>query len=356
MSREHEHYMQMALDLAENGRFSVSPNPMVGCVVVQDNVVIAKAYHHKAGENHAERLALTALSTAKGATAYVTLEPCNHFGKTPPCAPLLVEKGIKEVYIATLDPNPLVSGKGVAFLREHGVTVHIGLLEKEAQQQNRIFFHYIKNKTPFVIAKWAMSLDGQTIVANQDERQLSGHLSQVETHRLRHEVDAILIGSRTAIKDNPLLTVRHQTNPIARNPVRIILTGNQTLPFELALFNQTMPGETWIIVSKDIDQQWHKEAVNRGLKIIECKTDQEGKIALPSLMQYLGSQQITSLLVEGGMTILQSFFSEKLINEYRLFLTPYIISGLTKKSLLNIKAFENKGSDYYFIAEEQKNV
>lgn len=351
----HENYMKMALELAEKGRFSVAPNPMVGAVLVKDNVVLGKAYHQKSGEPHAEILAINS-KDAKDATLYINLEPCSHFGKTPPCAPELIKSGIKEIYIATLDPNPLVNGKGVELLKKHGIKVHIGLLEKEAREQNKIFFHYMTKRKPFVIAKWAMSLDGKTTVRENDERQLSSLASQQETHRLRQEVDAILIGANTAIKDNPQLTVRYQPTPIIKHPIRLVIVGKTLLPLDLTIFNSSLPAETWVFVSANIDKKWCQALIDRGIKVIELESNANHQINLHVLLEYLGSQQITSVLVEGGMTILNSFFTNHLINEYRLFLTPHVIAESSNKVLLNIKSVTQSGNDYYFTAENNNHV
>lgn len=353
MNYHHEKYMKMALQLAERGRFSVSPNPLVGCVLVKQDRIIGSGWHEKAGHPHAECNAIhNATESTHGATAYITLEPCTHVGRTPPCVPRLIESGIEAVYVATLDPNPLVHGRGIEQLKAAGVDVHVGLCEEESVQQNRYFFHFMKNKTPFVVAKWAMSLDGKISVRQNDDKQLSSFESQEEAHRLRHEVDAILIGSHTAILDNPLLTVRYQ-NDIAKHPIRIVLCGNNTrVPFDLRILNTDLPSETWIVVPHDIEAAWYDEAIKRNLKVIHGET-KAGNIDLSSLMHYLGKHNITSLLVEGGLTVLHSFFNEQLVNESRVFLTPYIIGELPKKSLISFQRISQMGTDYYLTATHE---
>lgn len=357
MSQHHEKYMQMALQLAERGRYSVSPNPLVGCVLVNDDHVVGSGWHEKAGGPHAECFALEqAGSRAHGATAYLTLEPCSHVGRTPPCAPQLVAAGIKTAYIATLDPNPLVNGQGVAHLQAAGITVHVGLCAEAARQQNRIFFHFIQQKKPFVIAKWAMSLDGKTSVQKGDDRQLSSEESQHKTHELRHGVDAIVVGSHTAIQDDPLLTVRY-LDTILKHPIRLILCGQTLLPFNLRVLDQTLPGATWLIVPENIDAAWYQAAQKQNVTVIPCMTDEKGQIHLPTLMDYLATKGITSILVEGGMSLLQSFFTAGLVNESHVFLTPTIIGSLAKKMKMTVNSMQAVGVDYHLTAtHEVKHV
>lgn len=352
MRYHHEKYMKMALELAERGRFSVSPNPLVGCVLVKDDRVIGSGFHEKAGCPHAESNALlNATDSTLGATAYVTLEPCMHVGRTAPCAPLLVDAGIKTVYVALLDPNPLVYGKGVAYLRQAGIQVHVGLCEEEAIQQNRFFSHFIQHKMPFVIAKWAMSLDGKISVQPNDNKQLSSHDALQEAHRLRHEVDAILIGSGTAIQDNPALTVRYQ-EVIMKHPIRIVLCGETLLPLNLRLFTEELPGETWVVTRHDVDAVWRQNVLQCGVKVIPCDTE-DGRISLPALMRYLGASQITSVLVEGGTEVLNAFFAAGLVNESRAFITPYVIGKLPHKEAVTFDSMQQLGSDYYVVATHE---
>lgn len=354
MNDMHEHYMKIALSLAEQGRVSVSPNPLVGCVLVKENRIIGTGWHEKAGGPHAEYVALNnATQDPKGAIAYITLEPCSHIGRTPPCAPRLIEAGVAAVYVATLDPNPLVNGQGIAMLQNAGIAVFLGLCEEEARQQNRVFFHVMKHQRPFVLAKWAMSLDGKISVQAGDDRQLSSFASQQETHRLRHEVDAILIGAHTALLDDPLLTVRHQ-EVIHKHPIRIVLGGKTPLPFTLRVFDQQLPGKTWVVVPADIDVAWYDEAMKRQLNVTKIESH-NGKVNLLSLMQYLSTKNITSLLVEGGMTILNAFLSDHLIDEWHVFITPYIIGQLPKKLALSLHETRQLGSDYYITATSEEN-
>lgn len=336
--------MQQALDLAAKGMLDVSPNPLVGCVIVKDNVIVGQGYHQRHGEAHAEILALQAAGAkAKGATMYLTLEPCNHHGKTPPCAPAIVKAGIKEIHIATLDPNPLVNGQGVAYLLQQGLTIHIGSLEDEAKKLNAIFFHYMQTKRPYVIAKWAMSLDGKTVTGNED-RNITSPDTQQNAHLLRQQVDAILIGAETARADNPSLTVRHPDIAIHKHPLRIILSTKGDLPLSLKLFDQTLPGKTLLIVTEEPNAEmqllWQQHSI-QWLKITD----------LSSLLDHLGALQITSLLVEGGMTVLQQFFRENLINKVRVYIAPMILGDGSQKIHLEKPYFETSANDFCLQAQ-----
>ena len=194
-------YMAEALRLAEKGRGTTSPNPMVGCVIVKEGKIVGRGWHERAGEPHAERFALReAGEQAAGATAYVTLEPCNHFGRTPPCSAGLIEAGIREVHVAMMDPNPIVAGRGIERLRAAGITVHVGQHEAEAKRLNEVFIHYITTRRPFVIAKWAMTIDGRIATHTGHSRWITGPSARAHTHQTRHEVDAILVGRGTASK------------------------------------------------------------------------------------------------------------------------------------------------------------
>jgi diaminohydroxyphosphoribosylaminopyrimidine deaminase/5-amino-6-(5-phosphoribosylamino)uracil reductase len=213
-------YMQQALALAEKGRFSVSPNPMVGCLIVKAGKIIGQGYHHQAGTPHAEIHALReAGAEAKDADVYVTLEPCCHYGRTPPCTDALIAAGVTRVYFACHDPNPEVAGKGSAALKAAGIQAEEGLCRSEAQQLNKIFFHFIQTKRPFVFSKWAMSLDGKTMTHPDDLPAISSTASRSHSHLLRRAVDAILIGTNTAIDDDPALTVRLPDVPDAQQPI-----------------------------------------------------------------------------------------------------------------------------------------
>ncbi|OGT35356.1 MAG: riboflavin biosynthesis protein RibD [Gammaproteobacteria bacterium RIFCSPHIGHO2_12_FULL_37_14] len=344
--------MQLALQLAEQGRFTVSPNPMVGCVIVKDNQIIGKGFHQRAGEAHAEIIALQeAGEQARDATLYVTLEPCCHDGKTPPCVSSLLQHSIKKIYIACLDPNPLVAGKGVESLRSAGIEVELGLLADQAIKLNQIFFHYITHKRPFIIAKWAMSLDGKTITYHSDDRNISCHASLVNSHHLRQQVDAILIGSKTATHDNPLLTARLVTNNMAcKQPIRIILSAKGQLPLDLKLFDPSLPAKTILVTTEAVDKEWLKKIMDRQIEVLIVSTNTSGLIDLSHLADELGKKEITSVLVEGGRTTHEQFIQANLINQIHVYLAPTIIGSLENKRDLPEIELKMHDRDFHFTA------
>lgn len=357
MNAHHHHFMSLALKLAEQGRFTVSPNPMVGCVIVKDGQIIGEGYHQKAGGPHAEIHALQqAGKNACGATAYVTLEPCCHHGKTPPCTDALIQAGIKHVFVACADPNPLVAGKGLAQLRQSGIHVETDILNAEAQKLNDIFFHFIQSQRPFVMAKWAMSLDGKTITHAADSRQISNHSSQQHAHQLRQQVDAILIGADTAIQDNPLLTVRHVVeNESIRHPLRIILSSHDRLPLDLKLFDPSLPGKTMVVTTIHAKPHWITTLREKNIEVCILPYNAQHQVDLHGLLDELGKRQITSLLVEGGMTVLESFFNENLVNQIHAYIAPVIIGRLPNKKFLHDVEIMRIDDDYHFTTHYRGN-
>jgi len=345
------HYMRLALQLAEKGRFTVSPNPMVGCVLVKNNQIVGEGFHDKAGNPHAEIYAMrNAGDNAEGATVYLTLEPCCHYGRTPPCTDALIKAKVKKVVIPNLDPNPLVAGKGVAALRMAGIDVVIGVEFERASELNEIFFHYIKHQRPFVLMKWAMSLDGKTVTHAKDSRQISCIETQEHAHQLRREVDAILIGANTAIRDNPLLTARLNPHPLDAQiqPLRLVLCSQQKLPLDLKLFDQSLPGKTVVITTNAKPLKWQKELMDQGIELISLEKDSEGQANLGQLLDILGARNLTSLLIEGGMSTQHSFMQAGLVNKFHLYLANQIIGPLEKKHSLNHLTMNSLGSDFHF--------
>lgn len=350
----HKFYMSLALKLAEEGRYSVSPNPMVGCVIVRDKEIVGEGYHHHAGGPHAEIVALNnAGDKAKNATMYVTLEPCNHYGRTPPCVERVIAAGIKTIYIAQTDPNPHVKGGGAAQLKKAGIDVHTGLLVKEAKKLNEIFTYFVTKNRPFVIAKWAMSLDGQTITHPHDSRILSSPASHQHAHTQRHAVDAILIGAETARRDNPSLTVRYVSPPIIKHPLRVILSSRGALPCSLHLFDPSLPGQTLVVTTDLCDPAWFEmmqkqitETKQNNLEIIKLPKDETGFISLRALLTLLKEKNVTSLLVEGGKRTTARFFLANLVDKIEVYLCPFIISELEKKCPVNQLDIKNIGIDY----------
>ena len=350
-SHSHSSYMKEALELASRGRYTVSPNPMVGCVIVKNEKIIGIGFHEKAGGPHAEIIALQqAGSAAKDAIAYVTLEPCCHYGRTPPCTDALIRAGIKKVYAACADPNPLVSGKGIQQLREANIEVETGLHESEAIQQNEIFFHFIRNNKPFVIAKWAMSLDGKTITHPEDSPKISSHVSHQAAHETRQLVDAILIGANTAREDNPELNVRYPADAMThKQPLRIVLSSQDNLSLDLKVFD-TSKNKTLVITSNNAKPSWINALREKQVEVI-IAPQQENRIDLHFVLAELGKRNLTSLLVEGGMTVLQEFFQENLVQKIHVYLAPTIIGSLKQKqSVMNVNV-ENLHHDYFITAD-----
>lgn len=346
-----QQYMTQALQLAEQGRLTVTPNPMVGCVIVKDDEIIGSGYHQRAGDAHAEVIALQqAGDLANGATAYVTLEPCCHYGSTPPCTQALIAARIKKVFIASLDPNPLVCGKGIKALKNAGIEIELGICENEAIQLNEIFFHYMHYRTPFVIAKWAMSLDGKTITHLQDSPQISCNDSQLATHQLRQQVDAIVIGANTAIHDDPLLTVRLISHIVIKQPLRIILSSRGELPLNLKMFDPATPGKTMVITTDAISISQLHAFQQKNIETIILSKNLCGQVDLSSLLLELGKRGVTSLLVEGGMKLHESFFAENLVNKIHVYLAPVIIANLKQKQFINQVNISKVDRDFYFTA------
>ncbi len=341
--------MQRALTLAAQGRMSVSPNPMVGCVIVKQGSVIGEGYHQRAGEAHAEIMALQMAGVAaQGATAYVTLEPCCHRGRTPACTEALINAGIFTVHVACRDPNPRVAGKGIAALQAAGIEVIEGECAAEAQALNKKFFHYITHKRPYVIAKWAMSLDGKTVTHPQDSREISGAAMRAFNHDLRCTVDAILVGARTVRADNPQLTARDEQGVVAgRQPLRIILSSGKELPVDATLFHADASAKTLVVVPMT-----RVEAVQKFLpptvEVLGLPEVSVGQVSVENLLTVLGQREITSLLVEGGMQVHQAFFAAGLVNEVRVSISPVFVGDLPHKLRLKEAQGEWQGEDFYF--------
>lgn len=301
-------FMQRALDLAERGKGYVRPNPLVGCVLVHEGKIIGEGYHEQYGGPHAEVHAIASVTEPKlleEATAYVSLEPCSHWGKTPPCANLLVEKGIKSVVVATLDPNPLVAGKGIKLLEEAGISVQVGLLEQEARWQNRRFFCQQEKQRPYVILKWAQTQDGFIARENFDSKWISCPQSRQLVHQWRAEEQAILVGKNTALHDNPRLNVRDWTGS---DPIRVVLDSKLELPVGLHLFDQQIPTLCYNLLKSE--------------KLTNLEWVQLPQLSPEALLADLHARQIQSVLIEGGNQTLTQFLAAGLWDEARVFTAP----------------------------------
>lgn len=309
INHSHELYMKRALELANHGRGYVSPNPLVGCVIVHDGKIIGEGWHQKYGEAHAEVNAINAVddkSLLKESTLYVNLEPCTHFGKTPPCADLIIQHQVHKVVIANYDTNPLVGGEGIKKLRVAGINVIPDILFKEGQDLNKRFFTYMAKKRPYIILKWAETSDGFMARKNNDSKWISDEYSRQLVHKWRSEEDAVLVGSGTAWHDNPNLNVRDWSG---RNPVRVVIDRFLKLGSNQNLFNRSQ---------KTICYNLVKEEAHKNLLFVRLKKEN----FLESLVQHLYSQNIQSVIIEGGAQILNSFIEKNLWDEARIFISP----------------------------------
>ncbi|HHY71755.1 MAG TPA: bifunctional diaminohydroxyphosphoribosylaminopyrimidine deaminase/5-amino-6-(5-phosphoribosylamino)uracil reductase RibD [Bacillus bacterium] len=328
-------YMKLAIELAAKTEGQTSPNPVVGAVVVKDNQIVGMGAHLKAGEAHAEVHAIRmAGDQAAGATIYVTLEPCSHFGRTPPCTDLLINSQVRRVVIASTDPNPLVAGKGIEKLRNAGIEVEVGLLREEADALNKVFFHYIATGMPFVTLKSATSLDGKIATVAGESKWITSEESRLDVHQYRHRHDGILVGVNTVLKDNPELTTRLPLG--GKNPIRIILDTNLRTPLEAKIVNdQCAP--TWIIVGIHAPDEKIMAMKEKNVDIITIPTETLG---IRDVLKALGEKGITSLFVEGGAQINGSFLMEKAINEVITYIAPKIIGGRSAPTAIGGAGFE----------------
>lgn len=329
-----EYWMKRALHLAQKGWGRTSPNPMVGAILVKNGKMVGQGYHTKAGEAHAEIVALReAKEEVKGSVLYINLEPCVHYGKTPPCAPQIIQSKVKRVVIGMEDPNPLVSGKGIEILRRAGLEVEVGVLEKECRRLNEAFSKFILKKEPFVILKVAVTLDGKIATRNGDSRWISGEASRHFVHQWRDRVDGVLVGIQTVLKDDPLLTARIKNG---RDPYRIVLDSRLRIPEEARVIG-TSPSRAIIASTEMAPKDKIEKLEQMGVQVLLLDT-KEGKINLKSCLSKLGEMGMVSLMVEGGSRVNGSFLDEGLIDKLLLFLSPKIIGD---RKALGI--FDGKG-------------
>ncbi|MET3318634.1 bifunctional diaminohydroxyphosphoribosylaminopyrimidine deaminase/5-amino-6-(5-phosphoribosylamino)uracil reductase RibD [Peribacillus butanolivorans] len=336
-----QYYMKLALDLAASAKGKTNPNPVVGAVIVKDGVIAGTGIHRKAGEPHAEVHAFKmAGDYAKNATLYVTLEPCSHYGKTPPCANLVKESGVRRVVVATQDPNPEVAGRGISILRDAGIEVEVGVLEKEAQRLNERFIHNMITNRPFVISKYAMTLDGKLATHTGHSKWITGEESRHSVHLLRDEVDAILIGIGTVLADNPSLTTRLPEGG-GKNPIRIILDSELRVPLDANVV-QVSDAKTVIVTQENASVDKIAALSEKGIEfIIVPKTD--AGLDLRILMEELYKKGITDVLLEGGSEVNASFLRAGLIDKYLIYVAPKLLGGrnsLTPFSGINVDTMD----------------
>lgn len=328
--RKDEMYMKRAIELARKGEGWVSPNPLVGAVIVKDDRIIGEGYHEKYGQAHAERNALLKCTDSpKGATIYVTLEPCCHHGKQPPCTDAILEAGIKRVVIGSMDPNPLVGGKGADILRKNGIEVEImeGTLVKECRDMNRVFFHYIQTGCPYITMKYAMTMDGKIAAASGKSKWITGEAAREHVQTQRHRNRGIMVGIGTVLQDDPMLDCRMENG---RNPIRIICDSKLRIPLNSKIVNTSKEIPTYLVTSVQEKERW-KAYEEAGCHILYVPGDKRG-IDLKALMVLLGKEGIDSILLEGGEELNGSFLSQDLVDFVQVYLAPKLFGGKEAKS------------------------
>ena len=316
--------MQRALELAANAKGRTSPNPMVGAVIIKGHRIISEGFHKKVGAPHAEAIALKkAGSKAKGATMFVTLEPCCHTEKrTPPCTKAIIASGIRKVIVATTDPNPKVSGKGIKELRAAGIETEVGILGPESRSLNETFNKFITKKEPFVVLKIAQSLDGKIATAKGESKWITGETSRKHVHQLRNDLDAVLVGIETVRKDNPSLDCRIRGG---RNPYRVIVDSVLRIPLssKVLAYNDN---KTIIATTRKASERKIKQLTGRGAKVLVIRS-KAGRVNLKALMKELGKLDITGVMIEGGSSIASSAISTRIVDRVMFFVAPRIIGG-----------------------------
>lgn len=324
-----EKYMRLAMQLAENAIGRTSPNPLVGAVIVKDNRVVGCGWHRKAGTPHAEVHALNqAGELAQGADVYVTLEPCAHYGKTPPCAKALVEAKVKNVYGGLLDVNPKVAGKGFKILEDAGIHVEYGFLQDELRKQNEVFFKWIEHKKPFVVLKAAMTLDGKIATATGQSKWITNETSRAYGYKLRDIYDGIMVGINTVIEDNPMLTSRVDGG---KNPIRIVVDSSLKIDINANVV-QDKSAKTIVATTDKADKDKILKLQAQDVDVIVVDKDENDKVDIEKLLDILGQQNICSILVEGGATLSGSFVAKKLVDKVYFFIAPKIIGGKEAKT------------------------
>ena len=317
--------MQEALILSRHALGNVSPSPAVGAVLVKDGVIVGRGCTQQPGQDHAEIVALReAGPSANGASLYVTLEPCCHYGKTPPCTEALIKAGISEAHVAVIDPNPIINGKGLAILQQAGIKTFLGEGKEEATEVIEAYTKYICTGVPFITAKFAMSLDGKIATSSGDSRWISSEASRKHSHSLRKQHDAIMVGINTVLKDDPQLTVRDSVETLHKQPIRVIVDSYGRTPLDAKLLFE--PGKTIVVVGEDVSIQRKAQLVEKGAEVLELPVI-NGYIVLERLITELGKKSVTSILVEGGGSVLGSLFDLQMVDKVVAFIAPLIIGG-----------------------------
>ena len=332
-----QEYMLRAIQLAKKGEGWTNPNPMVGAVIVKDGRIIGEGYHKKCGELHAERNAIASLTeSAEGATIYVTLEPCCHYGKTPPCTEAIIEQKIKKVVIGSRDPNPKVAGKGAQILRESGITVVQDFMREECDRLNPVFFHYITTKTPYVVMKYAMTLDGKIATKTGASKWITGETARQEVQHMRHRYMGIMAGIGTVLADDPMLNVRVEG---WKSPVRIVCDSSLRIPLDSQIVRSAKEYRTIVAYAGREENEEITEKITKKIEQLHakgvdtvCCPDEKGQIDLKKLMTYLGNEGIDSILLEGGGTLNDSALRAGIVKEVHCFIALKLFGGKNSKT------------------------
>ena len=359
-------YMKMALEPAQKGMGFTAPNPMVGAVIVKNGRIIGQGYHRKYGELHAEREALAVCTEEpKGASIYVTLEPCCHYGKQPPCVNAILEAGIRRVIIGSSDPNPLVAGKGIRILKDHGIEVTENILKEECDKLNEAFFYYIQNKKPYVVMKYAMTMDGKIAAYTGESKWVTGEAARIHVQEQRLKYTGIMVGVGTVLADDPMLTCRLENS---RNPVRIICDSHLRTPLTSKIVRtaETIPT---ILASSSKDQQKIKNYEELGCQVLYVP-EKNGHIDLNRLMELLGAAKIDSILLEGGGSLNWSALESGIVQKVQTYIAPKLFGGEEAKTPVEGKGFPDPasavllknseiirlGDDFLIESEVKRNV
>ena len=359
-------YMKMALELAQKGMGFTAPNPMVGAVIVKNGRIIGQGYHRKYGELHAEREALAVCTEEpKGASIYVTLEPCCHYGKQPPCVNAILEAGIRRVIIGSSDPNPLVAGKGIRILKDHGIEVTENILKEECDKLNEAFFYYIQNKKPYVVMKYAMTMDGKIAAYTGESKWVTGEAARIHVQEQRLKYTGIMVGVGTVLADDPMLTCRLENS---RNPVRIICDSHLRTPLTSKIVRTAKTIPT-ILASSSKDQQKIKNYEELGCQVLYVP-EKNGHIDLNRLMELLGAAKIDSILLEGGGSLNWSALESGIVQKVQTYIAPKLFGGEEAKTPVEGKGFPDPasavllknseiirlGDDFLIESEVKRNV
>ena len=325
-----EKYMRRAIELAKKGSGHVNPNPLVGAVIVKDGEIIGEGYHECYGQLHAERNAIASLTeSAEGATIYVTLEPCCHYGKTPPCTEAIIEQKIKRVVIGSRDPNPKVSGKGIKMLQEAGIEVIEDFMRKECDRLNPVFFHYITTKTPYVVMKYAMTLDGKIATKTGASKWITGEAARAEVQHMRHRYMGIMAGIGTVLADDPMLNVRVEG---WKSPIRILCDSGLRIPLDGQIVKSAGKYRTIVAYADSENTEAKRKRLHEmGVETI-CCPDENNQVDLKKLMKYLGEEGIDSILLEGGGTLNDSALRAGIVQEVQAFIAPKLFGGMNSKT------------------------